>query len=168
MAISMYQVSVPIFVKTLGNLSAILDKGAAFAAEKKIEPSVLLGLRLAPDMLNLTSQVQIAADQAKRAVARLAGIEAPVYEDTETTFADLKARIEKTVAFIDTVKPAQMDGSETREVKMKTGGVDRTFTGQAYLLHNAFPNFFFHTTTAYDILRHCGVNLGKRDFIGAL
>jgi len=168
MAISMYQVSVPLFLKTLGNLSAILDKGAAFATEKKVDPSVLLGYRLAPDMLNLTSQVQNVADHAKRAVARLAGIEAPVYEDKETSFADLKARIDKTVAFINTVKPAQIDGSETREIKMKAGGTDRTFTGQAYLLHHALPNFFFHTTTAYAILRHCGVNIGKRDFIGQL
>ncbi len=168
MAISMYQVSVPVFLKTLGNLSAILDKGAAFATDKKVDPAVLLAYRLAPDMLNLTSQVQNAADHAKRAVARLAGIEPPAYEDKEASFADLKARVDKTIAFINTVKAAQIEGSETREIKMKAGGVDRTFTGQAYLLHNALPNFFFHTTTAYDILRHCGVNIGKRDFIGQL
>jgi hypothetical protein len=168
MAFSIYQSSVPIFLKTLGNLSAILDKAAAFAAEKKIEPAVLLGYRLAPDMFSLTGQVQNAADHAKRATARLAGIEAPPYPDNEASFAELKARIDKTVAFIQTVKPAQIEGAETREIKMKAGGVDRTFTGQAYLLHNALPNFFFHTTTAYAILRHCGVSVGKRDFIGQL
>jgi hypothetical protein len=168
MAISMYQASVPVFLKTLGNLSAILDKGAAFAAARKIEPSVLLGYRLAPDMLNLTRQVQIASDHAKRAAARLAGIEAPAYEDNEASFADLKARIDKTVAFINTLKPGQIDGSEGRQIALKVGGIDMTLTGQTYLLHNALPNFFFHTTTAYAILRHCGVEIGKKDFIGQI
>jgi len=168
MAISMYQMSVPLFLKTLGNLSAILDKGAAFAAAKKVEPAVLLGYRLAPDMLNLTRQVQIAADHAKRASARLAGVEPPVYEDNEASFAELKARIDKTVAFIKTLKPAQIDGSESREITLKLGGVDKTLSGQTYFLHNALPNFFFHTTTAYAILRHCGVDVGKADFIGQL
>jgi len=166
MAISMYQVSVPVFVKTLGNVAAILDKGASFAAARKVDPSVLLGYRLAPDMLNLTRQVQIAADHAKRAAARLAGIEAPVYEDKEASFADLKARIDKTIAFINTLKPGQIDGSETRDIALKIGGADRTLSGQAYLLHNALPNFYFHVTTAYAILRHCGVEIGKKDFIG--
>jgi hypothetical protein len=168
MAISMYQMSVPLFLKTLGNLSAILDKGAAFAEEKKVEPAVLLGYRLAPDMLNLTRQVQIASDHAKRACARLAGVEPPAYEDNEASFAQLKARIDKTVAFLKTLKPEQIDGSETREIKLKVGGVDKTLSGQAYFLHNALPNFFFHTTTAYAILRHCGVQIGKADFIGQL
>jgi len=168
MAASMHQISVPLFVKTLGNLSAILDKGAAFSAEKKVEPAVLLGYRLAPDMLNFTKQVQIATDHAKRAVARLAGIEAPVYEDTESSFEELKGRIAKTIAFLDGVKPAQVEGSESREIKLKMGGADRSFAGQAYLMHHALPNFFFHVTTAYAILRHCGVNLGKGDFIGKL
>ena len=166
MAISMYQVSVPVFLKALGNLAAILDKGAAFATAKKIEPSVLLGYRLAPDMLNLTRQVQIAADHAKRASARLAGIEPPVYEDSETSFADLKARIARTVAFINTLKPGQIDGSEAREITLKIGGNSRTLAGLTYLLHNALPNFYFHLTTAYAILRHCGVEIGKGDFLG--
>lgn len=166
MTISMYQASVPVFLKMLDNLAAILDKGAAFAAAKKIDPPVLLGYRLAPDMLNLTRQVQIASDHAKRATARLAGIEAPAYEDNEASFAELKARIDKTVAFIKTVKPGQIDGSEDRQITLKIGGSDKTFTGQTYLLHNALPNFFFHTTTAYAILRHCGVEIGKKDFIG--
>jgi uncharacterized protein len=168
MAISMYQVSVPVFVKTLGNLASILDKGAAFAAARKVDPSVLLAYRLAPDMLNLTRQVQIAADHAKRAPARLAGIEAPVYEDNEASFADLKARIDKTIAFINTLKPGQIDGSEARDITLKIGGSSQTLSGQAYLLHNALPNFFFHVTTAYAILRHCGVEVGKKDFIGQL
>src|SRR5574340_311706 len=165
MTLSMYQASIPVFVKTLGNLAAILDKGAAYAAAKKIEPSVLLGYRLAPDMFPLTRQVQIAADHAKRAAARLAGVEAPVYEDNEASFADLRARIDKTVAFINTLRPEQIDGSEMREITLKMGGRSQTLTGQAYLLHNALPNFFFHTTTAYAILRHCGVDVGKKDFI---
>jgi hypothetical protein len=164
----MYQVSVPVFVKTLGNLAAILDKGAAFAAARKIEPSVLLNWRLAPDMLNLTRQVQIAADHAKRAPARLAGLEAPVYEDNEASFAELKARIDKTLAFIDSVKPGQIDGSEARDITLKIGGGSQILSGQAYLLHNALPNFFFHVTTAYAILRHCGVEIGKKDFIGQI
>jgi uncharacterized protein len=168
MALSMYQVSVPVFLKMLGNLAAILDKGAAFAEAKKIDPSVLLGYRLAPDMLNLTRQVQIATDHAKRGTARLAGVEAPVYEDSETTFPQLKARIDKTVAFISSVKPAQIEGAETREITLKLGGNSRTLTGQAYLLHNALPNFFFHATTAYDILRHCGVEIGKGDYLGQI
>jgi hypothetical protein len=168
MPISMYQVSVPVFVKTLANLAAILDKGAAFAAAKKVDASVLLGYRLAPDMLNLTQQVQIAADHAKRATARLAGIEAPVYEDNEASFADLKARIDKTIAFINTLKPGQIDGAEARDISLKVGGNSRILSGQAYLLHNALPNFFFHVTTAYAILRHCGVEVGKKDFIGPI
>lgn len=168
MTISMYQVSVPVFLKTLGNLAAILDKGATFAAARKIDPAVLLGYRLAPDMLSLTRQVQIAADHAKRAPARLAGIEAPVYEDNEASFADLKARIDKTIAFINALKPAQIDGSEARDITLKVGGSNQTLSGQAYLLHNALPNFFFHVTTAYAILRHCGVEIGKKDFIGQI
>ncbi len=168
MSLSIYQAAVPVFLKTLGNLSAILDKAAAFAAAKKVDPTVLLNYRLAPDMFNLTSQVQNAADHAKRACARLAGVEAPPYPDNEASIADLKARIDKTVAFIHTLQPAQFDGAESRELKLKVGGTERAFTGQAYLMHNAFPNFFFHTTAAYAILRHCGVDLGKRDFIGQL
>jgi len=166
MTISMYQASVPVFLKMLDNLTVFLDKGEAFAAAKKIDPPVLLGYRLVPDMLNLTRQVQIASDHAKRATARLAGIEPPVYEDNEVSFADLRARIAKTVAFVKSVKPEQIDGSEDREIKLKVGGNDKTFTGQTYLLLNALPNFFFHTTTAYAILRHCGVDVGKKDFIG--
>ena len=166
MALSMYQASVPVFVKTLGNLAAILDKAAGFAAAKKVDQSVLLGYRLAPDMLNLARQVQIATDHAKGAPARLAGMEPPSFEDTEASFAELKARIDKVIAFLGTLKPAQVDGSEEREITLKIGANTRTYKGQPYLLHHALPNFFFHVTTAYDILRHCGVELGKKDYIG--
>lgn len=168
MAFSIYQSSVPIFQKTLGNLSAILDKGAAFAEEKKVDQAVLLNYRLTPDMLPLTFQVQSACDHAKRGTARLAGIEAPPYEDNEKSFADLKARIEKTLGFIATVKATQIEGAEARDVTLKMGGKDRAIPGQTYLLHHCLPNFFFHTTTAYNILRHCGVKIGKGDFIGQL
>ncbi len=166
MPLSMYQASVPVFAKTLGNLAAILDKAAEFAAAKKVDPSVLFGYRLAPDMLSFIRQVQIAADHAKGAAARLAGLEPPAYEDNEAGFAELKARIDKTLAYLGTLAPAQIDGSEEREITLKIGPNVRTYKGQAYLLHFAMPNFFFHVTTAYDILRHCGVGLGKRDFIG--
>ena len=166
MALSMYQASVPVFAKTLGNLAGILDKGAAFAAAKKVDPAVLLGYRLAPDMFNLTRQIQLASDHGKRASARLAGVEAPVYEDNETGFAELKARIEKTIAYINTFKPEQIDGSEARDIVLVTRAGSQTVKGQPYLLHNALPNFFFHSATAYNILRHCGVDVGKKDFIG--
>ena len=166
MPLSMYQASIPVFVKTLGNLAAILDKAADFAAARKVDQSVLLGYRLAPDMLSMVRQVQIATDHAKGTAARLAGMEPPSYEDKEASFAELKARIAKTLAFLETLKPAQIDGSEEREVTQKVGGNTRSFKGQPYLLHYALPNFFFHVTTAYDILRHCGVDVGKRDFIG--
>lgn len=168
MSTNLYDVTVPLYLKTLGNLSAILEKGAAFAAERKFDPATLLSYRLAPDMFPLTRQVQTAADQAKRAVARLAGVEAPPYEDNEASFADLQARIAKTVAFINTIKPEQMEGAATRQIVLKLGGKERTFTGQAYLLHNALPNFFFHASATYDILRHAGVHLGKADFLGLL
>jgi len=168
MTLSMHQFSAPIFLKTLSNLSAILDKAASFAAGKKIDPSVLLGYRLTPDMLNLTRQVQIASDHAKRCVARLAGLEAPAYEDTESTFPELKARIDKTAAYIQTVSPAQMEGAETRNIALKLGGQDRVIPGHTYLSQNALPNFFFHVITAYAILRHCGVEIGKGDFLGQI
>jgi len=166
MAISMYQAAVPVFVKTLGNLSGILSKGASFAAAKNVDPSVLLAYRLAPDMLDLCRQVRLATDHARNASARLAGVEAPALENNETTFDALTVRIDRSLAFLDTLTPAQIDGSEARDVVFKVGGNTRSFKGQAYLLHHAMPNFFFHVTTAYDILRHCGVDIGKRDFIG--
>ena len=166
MAISVYQASIPIFIKTLGNLANILDKGAAYAVAKKVDESVLLGYRIAPDMLAMVRQVQIACDFAKGASARLAGIDVPAWEDSEKSIADLKARIAKTIDYCKGFKPEQIDGSEQRDIHAKVAGNPVTYKGQAYLLHSVLPNFFFHTTTAYDILRHCGVEIGKRDFIG--
>ncbi|MEQ1882251.1 MAG: DUF1993 family protein [Burkholderiales bacterium] len=166
MALSMYQASVPVFIKTLGNLSGILDKAAAYAQAKKVDHSVLLGLRLYPDMLAMVRQVQIACDFAKGATCRLAGQEVPAWEDSEKTLDDLKARIAKTLDFIKGFKPEQIDGSENRDINVKVAGNPVTYKGQPYLLHSVMPNFFFHTTTAYALLRHSGVEIGKRDFIG--
>lgn len=166
MQISMYAASVPVFAKMLGNLAAILDKAAGYAEQKKIDPAVLLAARLYPDMFALTKQVQIACDFAKGAVARLAGQEPPKYEDNETTIAELKARIARTIDYVQGFEPKQLDGSETREVELKIRGETVKYPGLAYLLHVALPNFYFHATTAYDILRHNGVELGKRDFVG--
>jgi hypothetical protein len=166
MSISMYQASAPRFANTLKNLSAILDKAKAHAEARKIDEQVLTSMRLYPDMFALARQVQIACDSAKGAVARLAGVEIPKHEDTEKTFDELKARIAKTIAFIDTVKAAQVDGSEDKDILMKLQGRDVTFKGMQYLLGFAYPNFYFHVTTAYDILRHAGVELSKRDFVG--
>ena len=168
MTLSMYQASAPVFLRTLAALSVILDKAAAHAMQRKIEPSVLLGTRLFPDMFPLVRQVQLAADFAKGPAARLAGIEVPKFADTETTFDELKARIAKTVEFVKTLKPGQIDGSEDRDITIPIGGQPQSFKGQPYLLHFALPNFFFHATTAYDILRHCGVEVGKRDFLGPI
>ena len=166
MAISMYQASVPVFIKTLGNLSAILDKAAAFAAAKKVDESVLLGLRLVPDMFTLARQIQQATVHAKGTAARLAAMEPPAIDSTGESIAEYKACIEKVIAFLNTLKPEQIDGSEGRDVTLKVGPNTMSFKGQAYLLHFAVPNFFFHVTTAYDILRHSGVDIGKKDFIG--
>ena len=164
---SMYQCSVPLFKTLLGALSANLDKGAAFAEAKKFEPSVLLNSRLSPDMFPLSRQVQIATDQAKGGIARLAGLEVPAYADDEATFEQLKARIAKTIAFIDGIKPAQIDGSETKQIVIKMRSGDVTYAGQRYLIGSVIPNFTFHCTTAYNILRHNGVEIGKRDFLGS-
>ena len=162
----MYQASAPRFVNILKNLSAILDKAQAHAEAKKIDPTVFTSARLYPDMLAMARQVQIATDTAKAAMARLAGAEIPKYEDTEQTFAELKARIAKTIEFINTFKPAQIEGTDEKEVIIKLGGNDTKLTGMQYLLGHAHPNFYFHVTTAYDILRHNGVEIGKRDYIG--
>jgi hypothetical protein len=166
MKISMYQASAPRFASTLRNLSAILDKAQAHAEAKKIEPVVFTQSRLAPDMFALARQVQIACDSAKGAAARLAGVEIPKHEDIEQTFAELKARIAKTIDFVESLKPAQIDGSEDREVVLKLRGQEVKFSGLQYLLGFAYPNFYFHVTTAYNILRHNGVEIGKRDYIG--
>ena len=166
MTISMYQASVPRFVNILGNLSNILDKAQAHADAKKLDAAALTSYRLYPDMLPMSAQVQIACDGAKGAVARLAGVEIPAYEDKEKTLADLKARIAKTVAFIQTVTPVQIDGSEDKEIVIKRGDKETRYKGMQFLLGHALPNFYFHVTTAYNILRHNGIEIGKRDYLG--
>lgn len=166
MTISMYQASVPRFVNILGNLSNILDKAQAHADAKKLDPVTLTGDRLFPDMLPLSKQVQIACDTAKGLVARLAGLDIPVHEDTEKTFADLKARIAKTVAFIESVSPAQIDGTEDKDIVTRRGDKETHYKGMQFLLGHAIPNIYFHVTTAYCILRHNGVEIGKRDYLG--
>ncbi len=166
MNISMYQASAPRFVNTLKNLSSILDKAQAHADAKKIDPRVITAARLFPDMFAMSRQVQSACDTAKGAVARLAGVEVPAHEDTEQTFEELKARIAKTIKFIETIQPAQVDGSEDREVVLKFRSGEVKFKGMQYLLGQALPNFYFHVTTAYNILRHNGVEVGKKDYIG--
>jgi uncharacterized protein len=168
MSLSMYQASVPAFVQMLNNLSVILDKAEAHAQDRKIESEVLLNYRLAPDMLPFVRQIQIAADLAKGAAARLAGVEVPKHDDTEKTFGDLKARITNTVTFVQSIQPSDIDGSEDRQITLTLGEHKLNFKGQPYLVHFVMPNFYFHCTTAYDILRHCGVELGKRDFIGTI
>jgi uncharacterized protein len=166
MAISMYQASAPTFDKMLGNLDAILAKAATWAEGRKIDPAVLLGSRLAPDMFPLTRQVQIACDFAKGTCARLAGVEPPKYDDNESSFADLAARIARTRQYVSTFKAPQIDGSEERPIKFKAGPRELDFKGQAYLTGFALPNFFFHYTMAYAILRHNGLELSKPDYIG--
>jgi hypothetical protein len=167
MPISMHQAAVPAFLQTLNALSAILAKAEAFAAERKIDQAVLLGWRLAPDMFALTRQVQIATDQAKGCCARLAGVEIPKWPDDEQTFADLRARIAKTIAFVESFEPAAIDGSEDRAIALTAGSRELRFTGQQYLTSFVLPNFYFHATAAYALLRHCGLPIGKRDFLGA-
>jgi len=166
MTISMYQASVPRFANILGNLSSIMDKTQAHIDAKKIADATLTGYRLFPDMLPLATQVQIACDTAKGVVARLAGIDAPVYEDDEKTIADLKTRIAKTIAFIQSVAAAQIDGTEDKAIVTKRGDKETHYTGMQFLLGHAIPNFYFHVTTTYNILRHNGVEIGKRDFLG--
>ena len=166
MTISMYQATVPAFVQTLDGLTKVLDKAEAFCTAKKVDPSVLINSRLAPDMFALARQIQVACDFAKGATARLAGVELPAYEDNEKTFAELKARIAKTKTFIQSIKLQQIDGSEERDIVLKIAGNPTTFKGQFYLVNFAIPNFYFHLTCAYAILRHNGVELGKGDFLG--
>lgn len=166
MTISMYQASVPCFVRTLGNLSAILDKAQAHVEAKKLDPAALTAFRLFPDMFPMTRQVQIACDAAKGGVARLAGLEIPVHEDSEKTLAELQARIAKTLAFVQSVTPAQIDGTEDKDIVIKRGDTETHYKGQQFLLGNVLPNFYFHVSTAYNILRHNGVEIGKRDYLG--
>lgn len=168
MAISMYDVSVPMLRRMLGNLSGLLDKAAAHCAAKKIDPAVLTSWRLYPDMFNFARQVQLATDFAKGCGARLAGMEVPKYEDTETTIEQLKARVEKTLSFLASLKPEQFAGSEGKEIVLRFGDRELRLIGRDYLQSAVLPNFFFHVTTAYAILRHCGVEIGKNDFVGQL
>jgi uncharacterized protein len=166
MKISMYQASVPVFIRMLENLAAILDKAAAHAQARKIDPAVLVQGRLFPDMFPLSKQVQVASDAAKGGAARLAGMEPPAFEDNETTFAELVARLRKTVDFLRTLKPEQFEGAEDRTVTWKTRAGEKSMQGMPYLLNHVQPNLYFHVTTAYAILRHNGVEVGKGDFLG--
>ena len=168
MPLSMHQASVPIFVRQLTALSAILKIAEGYVELKKIDPTSLIEARLAPDMFALARQIQIATDGAKGGVARLGGVEPPSYPDTETTFPELQDRIAKTIAFIQSVPAENIDGSEDKKITLKVGPSEMEFTGQPYLLHFVIPNFFFHVTTAYDILRANGVEIGKRDFLGGI
>ncbi len=166
MSISMHSASVPVFSAMLKNLAHVLAKGEANASERKIEPVVFLNARLAPDMLTLTRQVQIATDHAKGAPARLSGRDPLKLEDNEASFAELQARLQKVQDYLASFSAADIDGSEERPIVLKIGGQDMTLAGMQYLLHFAMPNFYFHVTTAYDILRHNGVPVGKADFFG--
>ena len=166
MSISMYDACAPRFASMLRNLDAILGKAQAHAAAKKIDPAVLMSARLFPDMLPFVKQVQIATDHAKGAVARLAGVEVPRFEDTEQNFDELRARLAKTIAFVESFSAEQIDGSEDREITLRAGGKDLVFKGMPYLIGYAIPNFYFHLVTAYNILRHNGVEIGKGDYLG--
>ena len=168
MQISMYRASVPVFARALRNLIAILLKAETNAAERKIDPAVLLNYRLAPDMLPLTRQVQIATDMAKGCVSRLAGAEIPSYEDKAATFGELVARVEKCIAYLESFRPEQIDGTEDKAIVLKRPTGDVSYPGLQYLLEYVTPNVYFHCTATYSILRHCGVGIGKKDFIGAL
>jgi len=166
MTISMYQASAPRLINSMRNLSAILDKTQAYIDAKKIDPAALLQFRLFPDMLNLTRQIQIATDTAKGVVARLAGVDIPAYEDNETSVAELQARIAKTIAFIEGFTPAQIDGTEDKAIVTKRGDKETHYTGMQFLLGHAIPNVYFHVSIAFAILRHNGVEIGKRDYLG--
>ncbi len=168
MTINLYQASMPVFVQQLQAMKGVLAKAEAYAAAKKIQPEVLLNARLFPDMLPFVRQVQIASDFAKGGTARLAGREVPKWEDTEKTFAELQARLDKAIEFVLAVPAEEIIGQEAREVSLPVGGQTMNFVAQPYLLGFVLPNFFFHASTAYAILRHNGVEIGKRDFIGQL
>lgn len=166
MPLSMYQVSIPVFVRGLGVLTTLLDKAAAHAREQGIDPATLVEARLAPDMMTLAAQIQRASDTSKLAAERLTGRASPRFEDTERTLLELQQRIAATVAYLTTIDDVAMADSEQRSVTLNFGSFKPTFTGQQYLLTFALPNFFFHVTTAYDILRHQGLAIGKRDYLG--
>lgn len=166
MTISMYQASVPAFVHALDNLAAILEKGAAHAQARKIDDAVLLNSRLFPDMFPLARQVQIATDTARSGAGRLAGAEFPAYEDTETTLRDLVLRIRRTITYLQSLQPAQIDGGEDKTISWQSRSSTKSMQGLPYLMKHLLPNLYFHVTTAYDILRHNGVELGKKDYLG--
>jgi uncharacterized protein len=168
MSVSLYDVSIPVFTLSLSNLAAILDKAASHGDAKKIDPKVIPQARLIADMLPLSAQVQIACDTAKGAAARLAGVEVPKHEDTEATLADLKARVSKTLDFVKSIKPEQLQGAETREIVLQFPQTTLKFNGLNFLTNFALPNFFFHMTMTYALLRKNGVDLGKRDFLGPI
>ena len=165
MTLSMYQASAPVFVQGLKGLTIVLDKAEAYAKARKIDEQVLLQTRLFPDMFPFVRQCQIVTDGAKGAMARLAGQTPPSYEDTETSFAGLRARLDKTIAFVESFKAEQIDGSEEREIVLKFPNGQHEFKGQFFLVHHALPNFFFHAATAYDLMRHVGVELSKGDYL---
>lgn len=168
MNLSMYAASVPAFTRMFGNMLYWLDQAQAYAEERQFDTANFLGLRLAPDMLPFTRQIQIASDGAKGCVARLAGIEVPRWEDNEASFDDLRVRIRRSIDFVKSVPAVQLDGSEAREIVLPVHqGEPLRLTGQAFLTHYVLPNFYFHATTAYALLRHAGVKLGKRDYLGA-
>ena len=166
MTISMYQASVPRLVNALNNLSHVLDKAQAHIEAKKLDPKTLLEFRLYPDMLNMTRQVQIASDTAKGLVARLAGLDNPVHEDNEQSIAELQARLAKTVTFMQSVSAAQIDGTEDKAIVIKRGDKETHYKGMQFLLGHALPNVYFHSSITYAILRHNGVEIGKRDYLG--
>jgi hypothetical protein len=168
MSVSLYDLSIPVFTLSLSNLSAILDKAASYSEAKKIDPKVMAQSRLIADMLPLSAQIQIACDTAKGAAARLAGVEAPKHEDNETTLAELKARVGKTLDFIKGIKPEQLQGAESREIVLQFPNATLKFNGKNYLANFVIPNLFFHVTMAYALLRKNGVDLGKRDFLGPI
>ncbi len=166
MGIAMYAASIPVLKQNLKSLASVLVKAEAHAVTKKIDPAIFLAARLFPDMFPVRKQVQVATDQAKGCAARLAGIEIPTYEDNEASFEELAARIAKTIAFLDSIRTEQIDGSEERDIVLQAGPHTLQFKGQGYLTNWVLPNFFFHVTTAYAILRHNGVELSKQDFLG--
>ena len=167
MSVSMYTVSVPVFMQHLNGLSGVLDKAAAWAAARKVNEADLLNMRLSPDMFNLARQIRAATDHAANAAGRLSGKELLKFANEETTLAQLKERISKTIEYLKGMTPAEIDGTEGKEIKITfPNGNTREFTGQSLLLGNSLPNFYFHATTAYDILRQCGIEIGKRDFMG--